>query len=69
MARDRGLERTRAVYRARDAQSSLHEPQRQLVLAHCVEDQRDVALQITVLVLTLLSPADLDKEHYIEINM
>lgn len=38
------LQRARAVRRARHGQRALREPQRQLVLAHRVQNQRNVAL-------------------------
>lgn len=44
MSRDGRLERARAVRRARHGQRALREPQRQLVLAHRVQDQGDVTL-------------------------
>lgn len=45
VARHGRLQRARAVRGARHAQRALREPQRQLVLAHRVQDQRDVALE------------------------
>lgn len=45
MARHGRLQRARAVRARRHAQRALREAQRQLVLAHRVQDQRYVALQ------------------------
>lgn len=43
--RHRRLQRARPVRRHRHRQRALREPQRQLVLAHRVQDQRDVAIK------------------------